>query len=761
MAVRLQLKLGVVTEHDRLADSPDTLVVVEPSVGSVARSKGHLYLLVTSRVVTRHALEATRLAAETIRNEYYYDESAGIRVCLQKAIATANKRLTHQADRLGLKSTDGGGPIGIGVAVVRANEMYVATVGPAEAYLIRQARLSTLPDPHRERGLPSLDLEPDVWRGEVSVGDSLVLISPNVIAKLGADELKDAMLTLHPQSAMEHLHHRFVAADGSGSDGAIAFEATEVSSTAKARTLVPVRPSAPLAGAPDRSPIPLADNVQAAGLAVSTAAGNARVAAGGALERAVAWAQGLMPQRKPAYRRVTPLASRRETQRRAALAALALIAVVGGLGLAVYVFGGNGTPEAAISSVTAGQRAIDTATADLAKVTGPGIDLVADDPQQALQLLTDAYNQLDAATAASVSDAVVTPLRQRTLAGLDRLYGVVPVKSSTLFTFKPADGAAPIDLRMMVRGPDGVPYVIDRSTKSVYRVDLKTRKATVVARSGQKATGGTVSTPRYLAVGGPDLLILDAKNQLWRWRPADTKGRGTLTRVNVKGSTSWGNDVTGIATFLRDESRGLYNLYVVDPSEQQIEAYSPAADGSGFPNAPTAWLATARDVSSMTSLYVDGDIFASDGGTLVRFFSGKNDGWDASAPNDTLLRLAPTYSIVASGTERRTGDLYAFDRPNQRIVAVGKADGAYHAQYRLAGGAADWSDLRAMYVIPAVEGGQATIVWLSHDGIQQATLEAVPDNPPSASPSATPAGSDGASSGAPDGSPSPKPSKQS
>ena len=178
MAARLQLKLGIVAEHDRLDDSPDTLVVVEPSVGSVARSKGNLYLLVTSRTSSRHALEATRLAAETIRNEYYYDESAGIRVCLQKAIATANKRLLHQADRLGLKSPEGNGPIGVGVGVVRGNEMYVATVGPAEAYLIRQARLSTLPDPHRERGLPSNGLEPEVWRGEVTVGDSLVLISP-------------------------------------------------------------------------------------------------------------------------------------------------------------------------------------------------------------------------------------------------------------------------------------------------------------------------------------------------------------------------------------------------------------------------------------------------------------------------------------------------------------------------------------------------------------------------------------------------------
>src|SRR3954465_12880004 len=109
MAVRLHMKLGVVAEHHRLADSPDTLIVVEPSVGSVARSKGHLYLLVTSRISSRHALEATRPApggprprAGTTRNEYYYDGAAGIRVCLQKAIATANKRLAHQADRLGL-----------------------------------------------------------------------------------------------------------------------------------------------------------------------------------------------------------------------------------------------------------------------------------------------------------------------------------------------------------------------------------------------------------------------------------------------------------------------------------------------------------------------------------------------------------------------------------------------------------------------------------------------------------------------------------
>jgi hypothetical protein len=742
MAARLQLKLGLVAEHDRLPDSPDTLVVVEPTVGSVARSKGNLYLLVTARVSSRHALEATRLAAETIRNEYYYDESAGIRVCLQKAIATANKRLIHQADRLGLKSTDDNGPIGVGVAVVRGNEMYVATVGPAEAYLIRQARLSTLPDPHRERGLPSNGLEPDVWRGEVNVGDSLVLVSPNIVARLGPDELKDAMLTLHPQSAMEHLHARFVAADGAGSDGAIAFEATEVATTSRGRTLVPVRPAEPLAGAPDRSPIPLADNVQAAGAAVTAAAGTARVAAGGALERVVARVHELMPRRRPAYRRVTPLASRRETQRRAAVAALALVAVVGGLGLAVYAFGGTGQ-QAAISSLSAGQAALEKAQANLEEVSGPGIDLVEDDPDRATDLLTEAYEQLDLAEDAGIGARAIQPIRDDVVSGLDKLFGVVPVASTGLFPFVPGEGGDPFDLRSLIRGPDGAPYVIDATTQSVYRVDLKRNKATAILRAGKKAAGTTVSTPRFLGVGGRDLLILDAKNVLWRWRPSNDAGKGTLGKVTVNGARSWGDDVTAIGTFLRDRERGLYNLYVVDPSEQQIRAYSPAADGGGFPQKSSGWLDTARPVDKITSLYIDGDVYMADEGALRRYTSGKGDGWDADDPKDELLRPAPAYSMLAGVEESRKGVVYAYDRPNGRVVAYDKASGDFVNQYRLAGGLDDWQDLRGFYVLPGIDEAPSMLVWASPTGLHQAILREVRDVIASPSPaaSASPAGS--------------------
>src|SRR5437868_4945206 len=305
MAVRLQMKLGLVPEADRLPDSPDQMVVVEPSVGSVARTKGSLYLLVTARGTGNRVSDATRTVADTIRTEYYYDESAGIRVCMRKAVQLANKKLAHQRDRLGMGQADMDGPIGVGVAVVRGNELYVATVGPAEAYLIRQARLSTLPDPHRERGLPTAELEPEIWRGEISVGDSLVLVSANVVARIGPDELKDAMVTLHPQSAIEHLHHRFVASDGAGSDGAVAFEATEVAATQKQRTLIPVRPPEPHAGAPDRSPIPLADEVSGGVAAVQASAGRARAAAGGVVGRLANRIQDLLPRRRTPHRRVS------------------------------------------------------------------------------------------------------------------------------------------------------------------------------------------------------------------------------------------------------------------------------------------------------------------------------------------------------------------------------------------------------------------------------------------------------------------------
>ena len=733
MAVRLQMKLGVVAESERLEDSPDTVAIVEPTIGATSRSKGSLYVVVAGSGRARRLQEATRLVADTIQGEYYYDESAGLVVCLEKAIRAANRRLGAQRERLGL-GAEGPGPVGLGVAVVRGNELYVGTAGPVDAYLVHQAHLLTLPDPNADSGLPAEELVPQIWRGEVASGDTLVLISRNITAAVGTDEMKDALNTLHPQAAMERVHRSFVASGGSGSDGALAFEAAEIAATSQRGRLIPVRPPEPRAGEPDRSPIPLADSVGGGVAAVSAGASRARTAVGSVAGGLVARLQDLLPRRGPRYRRVTPAASRRESQRRAAVAVLAFVAIAAALGVGLWIVGGSG--GGTIDEVTAGEKALAAVKDDLRLVFDNGSNLVVDDPGKAEELLVDAHAQLDAAAAAGVPAATLTPLRARVVGGLDALYGVVAVAPQTAFSFAGQEQA--FSLAAIVLGPDGVPYVLDRTTKTVYRVDLRAKKATPVVRAGASASGTKVGEPRYLAVGGPDVLVLDAKNVLWRWRPADTKGKGTLARVRIAESSTLGADVLGFGTFVRNADTGLYNLYVVDPSEQQVLRFSPAEDGSGYPQAATGYLTTPQDVSKVTSIYIDGEVYLVDDGVIERFVSGRSGDWGPKAPPDALLRPAPTYRLVTSPGDRGEGTMYGYDVTSDRIVAFDKATGRYQAQYRIAGGESDWADVLGFYVVARASGQAPLIYWIDRQRIGSAVLEAAAETTaPSGGPDAS------------------------
>src|SRR4029077_19600839 len=85
-----------------------------------------------------------------------------------------------------------------------------------------------------------------------------------------------------------------------------------------------------------------------------------------------------------------------ERQRRAAVAVLALLVVVVGLVGISYVFGGRQPTGPAIATLAAAQGSLETARANLSRVVGPGVDLVANAPQQAEQLLTQAYTSIQA-----------------------------------------------------------------------------------------------------------------------------------------------------------------------------------------------------------------------------------------------------------------------------------------------------------------------------------------------------------------------------
>ena len=441
-------------------------------------------------------------------------------------------------------------------------------------------------------------------------------------------------------------------------------------------------------------------------------------------------------RRQPAKRKVTAATSRMEMQRRAAMALLALIAVGGALVVGVYAVGGR-QDTGAIESLSAGEAAFQEAKAALASVSGPGVDLITDDPRRALELLNAAYTKLDEAEQGAYPSRQIAPLREEALEGLDRLYGVKPVASSALFTF-PAE--KPPQLEALVRGSDGAPYVLDTANKTVWRIDLKTQKAKAILKNGTKASGTKASAPKLLTTGGPDILILDDKNTLWRWRPSNSTGKGTLVRIKVKDSASWGDDVKDIATFVANFDAAFYKLYVVDPSEQNIMVLSPANDGSGYPVRPNPRLPTERDVSRMTDVLIDGDIYVAEDGGVARVIPAS--GWDVDPPEDGAVRPNTDFTMISSpdrpdgSSSRRNGVLYAYDARNHRVVAFNKADGKYLEQYRPAGGDDAWEDLRGFTVLPAAEAdAPSTMWWISTTGLHSTLLEAAPDVLPTESPS--------------------------
>ncbi len=737
MGPRLELKHGLVAEPDRLSNSADTMLVTEPATGSKVRSKGNLYLLVTSDRIGGRAREATALIAETIRREYYYDESAGVPICLEKAVRSANRRLRNSREGSGLPP----GGLGIAMAVVRTNELYVATVGSAEAYLVRAARL-LVPDHTQQPGLPADDaLRVEVWRGEIAVGDSLLLVSRNLTEVVGTEELKNAVVTLHPQSAVEHLHHLFVAAGGDGPDAVLAIEATELAATRSDRRLAPVGAGTDAFAEMPGGPIPGGDQVAGAAAAVTGAFGGAADAVSGAFGGAMDRLMDLMPRRDPNARGLASRVSRRESQRRAAFALLGLLGVVLVLGLAVALLPRG--REATINQLSAGEQALQSAQA----AYDEGFRLVSGNASQATSLLQQAWRDLSTATSSGIPESRTAALQAGIQASLDSLYKVQVPKTTTLWSFD-----EPADIRDMTIGPDGSVYYIGPASDdvgySVWRLNKKNERAYEIVREGDKAGASEIGRPVMLASQARDLLVVDDDGALYRWRQVGDKDTGTLARRKLRGD-AWGDDLRDIATY-GVGSAGAYNLYVLDPAQTNILRYAPAADPNLF-DAPEGYLSVAgEDLGSFLKLYVDGNLYALTTDNVVQHRSGHAQDMSLQTPPDNGdIRKGHRYTLI-DGTSTG-GRLYIYDSQWDRILVFLKGGGSYVDQWVTTGDMPSMADVRAIWVTQPA-GGQnqsakpARLIWATPEGIfrsdltpiDPAEVEATPTpNEPTPTPEAT------------------------
>ena len=744
MGSRLQLKYGLVSEQDRLSTSADTLLVTEPATGSKSRTKGNLYLVVSSGGVGGRVRDATALVAQLISREYYYDESAGIPICIEKCFKSANRKLRGSREASGLPP----GSLGIAAAVVRTNELYVATIGNVDAYLVRAARL-LMPEHAAAPGIPADDqLRVDVWRGEFAIGDSILLVSRNLTEVVGTEELKNAIVTLHPQSAVEHLHHLFVAAGGEGSDAVLALEASDMGGGR------PDPRTAPITATPDPygelqsgSPIPLAEPVAGAANAVGGGARNLAGAVTGAIGGAVDRVLDLMPRRRTSVRRISPQVSRRETTRRAAIALLAFLFVVGALGVALSVFPrGNENP---VQQVSAGEAAFREAESLADQALGAG-GTTPLDPAQATRLLQQAYHDLQTASTTGVSGAVIAPVMQRVTNGLDGLYHAYHAAARVTSTLA-ASVTNPTALQL---GPDGALYYIDAGSRTITRVDLKNTnpdKNSVVVVTAGDGPGAGIGTPKLLSSGGPDLVIVDSRGGLWRWDPSDNKGNGTLRTMRLSAAATWPTDVTAIDTFLISSTTGQYYLYGASPSANQIIRLTPALDGSSFISSLPYLTTTTENVGSFLQLYIDGDVYApvstdvikNEGGRLLSFSL-------KTPPDDGDVRPGHDYRLMTgTGDINTAGQLYVYDAKWNRVILFDKHSGAYVEQWLSTSSSPQMKDVRGMVLtVPsAPANGTApvpTLYWITTSGLMQSKLTDVPPgSAASPSPSVAPSPSPG------------------
>lgn len=427
----------------------------------------------------------------------------------------------------------------------------------------------------------------------------------------------------------------------------------------------------------------------------------------------------------------TELARRgRQRAARAGLAAI-LVAAIGG-GAALYISGVN--PE--LDAAARGRIAMERATQEIDEALNPETQLLENDPARVKELLLDASAQLAIAEAGGVDATKIANLRARAEATLDTLFLVTTTSPIDLFDF--AKGGASVNITAIVRGPDGLPYILDGNTGAVYRVNPTEGRAKMIYQPGFDLYGARTGKPLLITAAGPDILIFDASANLWRWRPANKDGQGTLVKLRVRDAETWGADVRNITGFAADSGTGLYRLYVVDPSAKQILRYQPAPDGTGYPAAPTGFFVTVMNLSNVDDMAIDGYLYLAQGGVITRYAAGTIDDWTPEEIGDNLVRPTPRITLLASVGDPQTGILYAWDAAAHRVIAYSKgANGMMLGQYILTDGEGPVDNIIGGYVVPANDGGTPTFIWAEATRIRSAVLGAKINPTPGASPSPT------------------------
>ena len=562
----------------------DVILVHEPETGATLRTKGRFYFLTEAPSGSDAARELARELADLVRDEYYYDLSAGVEVALRKALRNANRRAAQR-----IKEIRGAPVLHCACAVLVNKELYAARIGASQVFLVRHARLFTPGESpgemadfvHRTttRHASSLGAEPDllpsIWRQTIEPGDTLVLAAGALVDGLGADALKNAALTLHPRAAAAHLHNRFVAEGLVGSDSTLIVEISTASGAAARVASVPVQVSTPAEVAAAETIRSRLDWLWRRRPKIGTAAKAVAAPAATAVTKSVAIGLELMPKKGAPLPRGPDTARQRLARQRrlTTILAAALLAVTFGIAAVVV-------RDYEANQVVADYRlAVQRVEEDIASARR----LLAQqrpDPDRAKERLASARTRIEeAAQSPAAEPGRLAAFRDEIVIIQDRIANV------SIDLARVAPGAKPAQLAATANGL----YAADPGAGRLWRIFGDPVETGVVLQKGQRNVGAPVA----VATQDDVVYAIDDQRRVW-------KAQGnTIVDVTPPDSDKW-KSVTGLAVFVG-------NIYVLDGESGQVWKHEPGASGR-FGSA-VAFISTAYPPNSLRAVAVDGDIW--------------------------------------------------------------------------------------------------------------------------------------------------------
>ncbi len=647
----------------------DVILVHEPETGATLRTKGRFYFLTEAPSGSDAARELARELADLVRDEYYYDLSAGVEVSLRKALRSANRRASQR-----IKEIRGAPVLHCACAVLVNKELYAAHIGMCQIFLVRHARLF-LPgeEPgemadfvHRTttRHAASLgaeaDLLPSIWRQTIEAGDTVVLASSALVDGLGADALKNAAVTLHPRAAAEHLHNRFVAEGLVGSDSALLIEVSAASGAASRVVSAPVQVSTPAEVAAAESIRSGFDWVWRRRPKIGTAARAVATPAATAVTKSVAIGLELMPKKGAPLPRGPDTARRRLARQRrltTILAAVLLAVTVAIAGLALRDYEANQVVSDYRVVIQRIEEDIASARRLLAQQRP--------DPERAKERLAAASTRIREAKESTASEETRLAGFRDEIAGLlDRLANVKVDLAGI------APGARPAQLAATANGL----YAADPGAGRLWRIFGEPVETGVVLQKGQRSVGA----PTAVATMEDVVYTIDDQRRVW-------KAQGnTIVDVTPPDTDKW-KSVSGLAMFVG-------NLYVLDTQSGQLWKHEP--DAAGRFGRAVPFIAVPLPPNTARSAAVDGDVWiVTAAGEVLRLrrqgletAAGRIDftaRWDGEAVRPVAVQALESQRSV-----------YFLDQTGKRVVRMTR-DGRETARFALS---ADLDGPTAFYV---------------------------------------------------------------